>query len=52
MAAASLGQRTLVTFVLDVSSAMGEPREGRTRLERCMAFASLRVLEMVGRVGG
>lgn len=46
--AASLGQRTLVTFVLDVSSAMGSTHGERSRLDRSTAFVSLRVLEMVG----
>ncbi|KAI3628593.1 YKU80 [Malassezia furfur] len=45
--AASLGQRTLVTFVLDVSSAMGSTHGERSRLDRSTAFVSLRVLEMV-----
>ncbi|KAI3620422.1 hypothetical protein CBS9595_002389 [Malassezia furfur] len=45
--AASLGQRTLVTFVLDVSSAMGPTHGERSRLDRSTAFVSLRVLEMV-----
>lgn len=47
--ASSLGQRTLVTFVLDVSEPMGTSDGGRSRLDRSTAFASLRVLEMVSR---
>lgn len=46
--ATSLGQRTLVTFVLDVSAPMGAAEGERSRLERSTAFVSLRVLEMVG----
>lgn len=46
--ATSLSQRTLVTFVLDVSEPMGTFYGGRTPLDQCAAFTSLRVLEMVG----
>lgn len=48
-----IGQRTLVTFVLDVSHAMGAPADGddgrgRSKLDVCVGFALQRVLDMVG----
>ncbi|WFD19081.1 ATP-dependent DNA helicase yku80 [Malassezia caprae] len=45
---ASLGQRTLVSFVLDVSQPMGKPvAGGRSALAQCQAFVALRLLEMM-----
>ena len=45
-----LGQRTLASFVIDVSAGMGSPAgpsSERSALEECCIFASLRVVEMM-----
>lgn len=46
-----LGQRTLVTFVLDVSAPMGRAvgQDARSRLDETIAFVALRVMDMVRR---
>ncbi|WFD31010.1 chitobiosyldiphosphodolichol beta-mannosyltransferase [Malassezia sp. CBS 17886] len=47
---AVLGQRTLVTFLIDVSAGMGLRANGdATRLDQVRAFAALRILEMMMR---
>ena len=44
---ADLHPRTLVAFVVDVSERMSIKENGRTYLEQCQHFVSLRILEIM-----